>query len=101
MAKGGGGGGRGGRNGGLQLAPGYKYGGTLSASRTNLRVGDSIKTGGDKRSSGIEGVISKVSRTNMTVDVPYWGGRTLDISVPISTASGGVLARGKTVYRIN
>lgn len=93
MAKGSGGGGRGGGRSGLrELAKGLRYGANLSPSAASMQVGDTIVT---ERGSG--GRITKIGRTNVTLETTYMG-NPMTLKRPISEFGGGYLRRGKTVH---
>ena len=96
MAKGSGGGGRGGRGGGntglRELAKGLRYGENLSPSAASMQIGDTIVT---DRGSG--GRISKIGRTNVTLETAYMG-NPMTLKRPISEFRGGNLRRGKIVH---
>lgn len=100
MAKGSGGGGRyGGRGGGKtglrELAKGLRYGPSMSPSASSLQVGDTIAT---DRGSG--GRVSKIGRTNVTLETTYMG-NPMTLKRPLAEFRGGYLRRGKIVHPLN
>lgn len=97
---GGGVGTQGGAEGFPRLQDGYTYGENITANRANFQIGDIVQSPSDARRSGATGRIVSVRRSMVTIEVPYYGGRMLNIDLRIDELGGGFRSRGNTVSRI-
>lgn len=97
MAKSSGGGGRAGRLSRPQLASGFSYGRSISATPKSLSVGDRIRVNTPRLSAS--GQITKINRTTVEVSAPYFN-QTVNYKMKISELSGGFVQRGNKVFPV-